>query len=563
MAVRSIIDIEVNSAEFQKFMELFGEYKKMLGEMPGEWAVAGTSVSATRSQFEDMAALMLVQSEVLRHNTTEQHTQTRAVERTGRAVERTDRAWVNVAKSTKSVATNILSATTSLLKWSAITGVLTGVVGGGGLFGLDRLANDVGGRRRLAQGLNVTYGEETAFSNNFRRLVEPHAFLSGVNESLTDPSKRGTLYGAGLTENDLQGRDTTQVGVEALKSLKRLADATPREQLGSLIDSRQLGGLTNVEQLQRLKATSAEEFQSILKRYAESAKENDLPDDTQRRWQDLGVQFTNSWTKIENTFVKGLTGLATPLENLGNSFSTAAAAFLANPHLKDWIDDFGKGVQWLATKLGSEDFQADVMRIVNGVKAVASAADQYLPSATPTSTPEDTGAPQHPPQPGDTRILWYRTVVPGGTAIDKLNFLTKKEKEFGLPNGILSNLWEAESSGGKNAGMSPKGALGDFQFLPETAKQYGVTDRRDFFQSAGGAAEYLSDLRRKYNGDIAKAVAAYNRGPGNLDNDIQGSGQSWRDRLPTETKNFVNRVVVEVNNNTGGNAAVSTSQLPQ
>lgn len=108
--------------------------------------------------------------------------------------------------------------------------------------------------------------------------------------------------------------------------------------------------------------------------------------------------------------------------------------------------------------------------------------------------------------------------------------LSELERQNGLPSGILSAVMQKESGGNPNE-VPPKGAVGLFQFMPATAKQYGI-DPRDPQQSAQAAAKMLGELNRKYNGDIEKALAGYNWGQGNVD--LIGMKKA-----PAETRKYI------------------------
>lgn len=110
------------------------------------------------------------------------------------------------------------------------------------------------------------------------------------------------------------------------------------------------------------------------------------------------------------------------------------------------------------------------------------------------------------------------------------------EAKHGLPAGLLDAVWATESSRGKNLNNSSAGARGHFQFMPETAKQYGIYGKEnDLTASAAAAARMYSDLLRQSGGDLNRALAGYNWGSGN----VQRKGMQ---NMPTETRNYIQKV---------------------
>lgn len=87
---------------------------------------------------------------------------------------------------------------------------------------------------------------------------------------------------------------------------------------------------------------------------------------------------------------------------------------------------------------------------------------------------------------------------------------------YGLDPDLLEALVQAESGGNANA-RSPAGAQGLTQLMPATATDLGVTNPFDPEQNLRGGARYLADQMRRYGGDVDKALAAYNAGPGAVD----------------------------------------------
>lgn len=120
--------------------------------------------------------------------------------------------------------------------------------------------------------------------------------------------------------------------------------------------------------------------------------------------------------------------------------------------------------------------------------------------------------------------------------------ITTATKKYGLPDGLLAAVASAESSFNPNATNSKSGAAGMFQFMPTTAKGYGI-DPYNVNQAADAAAKMLSGLIAKYNGDLAKALAGYNWGGGNIDKAVKKYGNNWLSHAPTETQKYIQKIL--------------------
>lgn len=77
---------------------------------------------------------------------------------------------------------------------------------------------------------------------------------------------------------------------------------------------------------------------------------------------------------------------------------------------------------------------------------------------------------------------------------------------------LVVSLIRAESGFNPNA-VSPKGAKGLMQLMPQTAAQLGVDDPLDPSANVEGGTRYFKTLLGLYNNDLVKALAAYNAGP--------------------------------------------------
>ncbi|MDR6105630.1 tape measure domain-containing protein [Acinetobacter baylyi] len=115
--------------------------------------------------------------------------------------------------------------------------------------------------------------------------------------------------------------------------------------------------------------------------------------------------------------------------------------------------------------------------------------------------------------------------------------ISEKAAAANVPQGLIEGMIMQESRGdtyrkGKLL-TSPVGAQGLGQFMPATAKQYGV-DVRSEESSINGMIRYVSDLLKMFNGNVAKAVMAYNAGPENV---RTGKANGFK-----ETKNYLSNV---------------------
>jgi soluble lytic murein transglycosylase-like protein len=91
--------------------------------------------------------------------------------------------------------------------------------------------------------------------------------------------------------------------------------------------------------------------------------------------------------------------------------------------------------------------------------------------------------------------------------------ITAAAKKHGIDPALLAGLVKQESNFNPTAG-SPAGARGLTQLMPGTAAGLGVTDVLDPLQSLDGGAKYLRQQLDAFGGDVTRALAAYNAGPG-------------------------------------------------
>jgi soluble lytic murein transglycosylase len=157
----------------------------------------------------------------------------------------------------------------------------------------------------------------------------------------------------------------------------------------------------------------------------------------------------------------------------------------------------------------------------------------------------------------------------------------------------LSNVWQQGSanfktlvdsvvrheSGGRVDAVSPKGALGVMQLMPDTARdmaaELGLSFSQTRLSSDAGynkqlGSAYLGKMLARYDGEPALAVAAYNAGPARVDDWLQNYGDprrgdlsvsAWVARIPfQETRDYASNILRDLRN--AASAAASPESSP-
>ncbi|WP_223216850.1 lytic transglycosylase domain-containing protein [Paraburkholderia phenoliruptrix] len=113
--------------------------------------------------------------------------------------------------------------------------------------------------------------------------------------------------------------------------------------------------------------------------------------------------------------------------------------------------------------------------------------------------------------------------------------INEAARAAGLDSALLMAVIDVESRGNPQA-VSPKGATGLMQLMPDTGARHGASDLFDARQNVAAGARYLKELMRQF-GELPLALAAYNAG--------EGAVQKYGGQIPpyAETQSYVPRVI--------------------
>lgn len=177
-----------------------------------------------------------------------------------------------------------------------------------------------------------------------------------------------------------------------------------------------------------------------------------------------------------------------------HSLVAGAKPETVNQRLHQWLDRTGK----YGVTLGLENRDGNVRGVVPAAEAVVS--------------------------PG--------TVAPSEDVSTKIK---KVSKAKGLPTDLALAVAKVESGLDQNK-VGKKDDVGLFQLTPIGAREVGLglSDRYDTDKNIAGGTDLLSKMLKRYNGDVAKALAAYNAGPSAVDTG----------RIPDSTQGYVAKVMM-------------------
>lgn len=115
------------------------------------------------------------------------------------------------------------------------------------------------------------------------------------------------------------------------------------------------------------------------------------------------------------------------------------------------------------------------------------------------------------------------------------DIVNRASRAYGVDPDLVMAVMKVESNFNPHT-ISPKGAIGLMQLMPDTAQEMGVSDPFDVEENVMGGVKYLRYLSEKYKGNLELVLAAYNAGPGAVDR--YGGIPPYK-----ETQDYVKRVL--------------------
>ena len=278
------------------------------------------------------------------------------------------KTWSWIKSDWADLAFKIESITRNIFGWRGVLRIFKGLLGGGGLFGLEGLAASVTERRRQALGFGGDYGKIASFLTNFQRLVDAQQILSRVSTAKYDITsmERVGLQSMGFGPKEFE-KDPSEITKDVLNRLPEMLKGIPENQWLPTAHALRIP-LSDQDILRRMKTDSEtwNRIQGLDKKYE---RDMNLSKKEQSAWVLLNTQLDIAGRRIETAFQRSLISLAQSSGDLSEVISNKLIGLINSKGFKVIIDFISSKLEEFKDWLGGPNFKKDVEMFASGVSS--------------------------------------------------------------------------------------------------------------------------------------------------------------------------------------------------
>ncbi|EGY3901357.1 lytic transglycosylase domain-containing protein, partial [Escherichia coli] len=456
----------------------------------------------------------------------------------------------------------------TLFKTTVSWGSKIAALGSVGAFGYGYMASKVAAQYSVAQGLGMESAQMQAaratYSPYFSGTEELVQHLANAQKNPNDPNYAG-LVSLGIDPRDGAAKNLPKL-MSALASLVKQYKGSGLTQ--GILNGQGLG-FVDVATTNQVEA-NLDKIPQLNEKFASNTRLLGayLTPAMQSGYQDTVSNLMVNGNRISNSWYAALARYNPLITGASDGLTSNIEGFLNGGNFQKILTEAGEGLEKLGKWLNSEQFKNDLddfsLAVSRIAKAIWSAIkwiggeDKYLPGT-------GVGAEQADPVLAAFGNKYLGGALPGANPMTNQytgefykqddvyknyrmpndlkrniqNFVEQANNTYRLPKNMMSAIAEVESSWNPFAINKSSGAAGLFQFIPSTAKAYGLegNDVFDPNKATLAAGKYLNDLNQRYNGDVAKMLTAYNGGRIDRDGNLS---------LRMETVNYLIKLLPQI-----------------
>jgi len=366
MATQSIIQIKIDDSDFARHQARLDKYKEQIAKIPSQWGAVGKTFGTINTAVDKFLAHVADANNKFKQADS-------FAGKLNLTLKSSDRTVTALVRGTGAMARNIKDATISLLKWGSLTSLISGVLGGGGLFGISALASGVKTDRQRSLETGTSFGQNKAANTVYGHLIDVQSTLTKIAQAKENfgMNQQGKPVFQPMGITDWDKKDNITIMQEILAKAKQfMTENKGRSEL--MAPAFGFDEFTSFGQRNAIGAAGTN-LETLKTDYQSAAKADSLGEKTQTAWSRFSTLLDAAKDKIEMVFVRGLTPLIKPLGDFSSAVGNALATILGSPQTKKWIEGAGKGIEDFAKYLTKPEFKEDVASFLDALDKMAGA----------------------------------------------------------------------------------------------------------------------------------------------------------------------------------------------